>query len=191
MELKKRKYKAADVRLMIGAVVSKYEERMNALREKTLEISNENKRLMEELERLKNKESLVLSTLERAEQTASDVKSDIDTQYELEVLRLKNFAKKWNGYFEALKKKYPAYTKTKKAINVIDTFSKIVDQTDAKSVINQIDEMLDEVNPLSKNETNEQAVTEKTNGFDINEVLYPGALKLEDICKELGLIDEE
>ena len=28
------------------------------------------------------------------------------------------------------------------------------------------------------------------NGFDINEVLNPGELDLEDLCKELGLMDK-
>lgn len=176
---------------MISAVVSKYEDRMNALREKTFEISEENKRLTIEIENLKNKEDVVLSTLERAERTASEVKSDIDAQYELEILRLKKFAEKWNDYFAALREKYPAYPTTSKAIDVIETFSKIADQTDAKSVINQIDHMLDDTLSISNGHIKEQNASEKTNGFDINEVLYPGALKLEDICKELGLIEEE
>ena len=28
------------------------------------------------------------------------------------------------------------------------------------------------------------------NGFNLNEVLNPGELQLEDLCKELGLIEE-
>ena len=123
---------------MIGAVVSKYEERINALREKMLEIASENQKLIKELDQLKSKEDLVLTTLERAEKTAKNVKEDINAQYELEVERLKNFAKKWNGYFKDLKEKYPAYPTTKKAVEIGEKVNKLGKKVNAKKVIDEI-----------------------------------------------------
>lgn len=176
---------------MIGAVVSKYEERINALRTKTLEIAAEKEKLEQELDRLKSKEELVLTTLERAEKTAKNVNQDINAQYELEVERLKSFASKWNGYFKELKKRYPIYPTTVKAVEIGEKVNSLGEDFDAKSVIDELDKMIPdtEVNPKAK--IDEYVKNQTTNGFDINEVLYPGALKLEDICKELGLIEEE
>ena len=191
MELKKRKYRAADVRLMIGAVVSKYEDRINLLREKTLELVAENQKLKEELESIKGKEDLVVSTLERAERTAKDVKEDVDALYQLEVERLKKFAEKWNGYFKELRDRYPAYPTTSKAIEIGEKVNELDGTMDAKSIVDHLDAMLPEPKFNPKDKIEEYVANDKTNGFDINEVLYPGALKLEDICKELGLIEEE
>ncbi len=176
---------------MINTVVSKYEERASALKTKTLELLAENERLKDEVTRLKDKESLILNTLERAEKTAKNVQDDVMAQYELEVERLRKFSEKWNGYFKELKEKYPIYPTTVKAVEINDKFTELVENSDPKTIIDKLDQMLGDQDYEQKNKIDELAVTEKTNGFDINEVLYPGALKLEDICKELGLIEEE
>ena len=47
----------------------------------------------------------------------------------------------------------------------------------------------DTFNPKSKIQ---DYITAKTdNGFNLDDVLNPGALRLEDLCKELGLTEEQ
>ena len=123
----------------------------------------------------------------------------VDILYQLEVERLKNFVDKWNGYFKELKEKYPLYPVAKKAIDIKDTLiNKSCDNCKAKEIINEIDKKLTtskksnlktKFDPKSK--IKDYIAATSDNGFNMEEVLNPGALKLEDICKELGLIEEE
>ena len=58
----------------------------------------------------------------------------------------------------------------------------------------EIDEILskqkERFNPKKKIDEYIAATTESTNGFNLDDVLNPGELQLEDLCKELGLIEE-
>ena len=58
--------------------------------------------------------------------------------------------------------------------------------------IDELDAIIDyggnKFNPKSK--IKDYIVATNDGGFDMNEVLNPGVLKLEDLCKELGLIEE-
>ncbi|MBR0190267.1 MAG: hypothetical protein IJQ23_07790, partial [Clostridia bacterium] len=75
---------------------------------------------------------------------------------------------------------------------------KIVGKKDAKTVIYTADKSLSGVknaknaafNPKEKIADYIAATSDDNNGFNMDEVLNPGALRLEDLCKELGLLTE-
>ncbi|MBE7080966.1 MAG: hypothetical protein E7372_00180 [Clostridiales bacterium] len=192
MELDKRKYNRDQVNAIIEAYKEKYENLVADLRSRISELGNENKSLLEQVEQYSNRERLIIKALESAEEKAEQIKEQAQLEYVLELQRLKEFIKKWDKYFVALKEKYPCDA-TKKALDIKKQVEEVAKEDDAKECIEKLDEMISEqnraFNPKSKIKEYISATTSE-NGFNINEVLNPGKLELEDLCKELGLIEE-
>jgi len=193
LQLKKRKYKRAEVLAMLDAYKSEYETRLAEQRANIQEIAKERDMILAELDALKEKESLIISTLIRAEQTAMELKEQAEVEYALEVERLKRFSEKWDAYFKKVKDKYPTSTAVKKAVGVKDKLDKAIKTKKAKEVVQNMDLLLDggkkaKFNPKSK--IRDYIAATSDNGFNLDEVLNPGELQLEDLCKELGLIGE-
>jgi hypothetical protein len=193
LELKKKKYKKAEVEVLIEGIKAEYELKFIELRNKIRDLVKENNDLRMEIEVHTDREELILATLARAEITAKEIERKAELQYKLEVERIKNFSKKWDEYFEELKKKYPLYSATKKTVKINEELKSLTSKNGkAKDIINKLDSNIDEkkkkFNPKSK--IDEYMATTNDTGFNMDEVLNPGALKLEDLCKELGLIEE-
>ncbi len=186
---------------MLKAYKTEYESRFFEMRNRITDLLNENSLLKTELESTLGKDELILAVLKRAEQTALDLEKQSRIEYELEFERIKTFMQKWNSYFEKLKAKYPTSVNIKKAIKIKDKVEELsCAEIDGKTACNEIEKMLDGskvskqnshkvFNPKAKM-ANYIASTEQ-NGFNLDEVLNPGELELEDLCKELGLIGEE
>ena len=192
MELEKKKYTKSEVLLMLNAYKSEFEKRYLEQREIISQLNAEIKVLSANAEDLNQKEKLILATLVRAEKTALDLKKEATEQYELEIERLKRFSKKWNAYFKELKEKYPLYQPIQNAIDINNELN--TNKGEPKEVIEKLSSMLpkDEDKPFNpKSKIKDYIAATTDNGFNLDEVLNPGELHLEDLCKELGLIDGE
>ena len=192
MELKKRSYKRKEVSAMIEAYKAEYEKLMLEYRTRISDLLKENANLTERLNQATNRESLIIATLERAENTSQEIAKKAELEYSLEMQRLKKFTEKWEDYFNQLQEKYPLYPTTKKAIKIKDKVKELSKNSNAKKAIEQIDSMIDgekKFNPKQK--IKDYVVATSESGFNLDEVLNPGKLELEDLCKELGLIEEE
>ncbi len=192
MELDKRKYNRDQVNAIIEAYKEKYENLVADFRSRISELEKENKSLLEQVEQYANRERLIIKALESAEEKAEQIKEQAQLEYVLELQRLKDFIKKWDKYFITLKEKYPCDS-TKKALDIKKQVEEVSKEDDAKECIEKLDEMISEqnraFNPKTKIKEYISATTSE-NGFNINDVLNPGKLELEDLCKELGLIEE-
>ena len=105
----------------------------------------------------------------------------------LTIEKLKNFSNRWSAYFSELKEKYPMYKPVNKAVDVKARLDAFLKNSPKTATAKDLEQILDgKFNPKQKID-DYIAATEQ--GFDMNEVLNPGDIKLEDICKELGLID--
>lgn len=192
LELEKKKYTKSEVLLMLNAYKSEFEKRYLEQREIISQLNAEIKVLSANAEDLNQKEKLILATLVRAEKTALDLKKEATEQYELEIERLKRFSKKWNAYFKELKEKYPLYQPIQNAIDINNELN--TNKGEPKEVIEKLSSMLpkDEDKPFNpKSKIKDYIAATTDNGFNLDEVLNPGELHLEDLCKELGLIDGE
>ena len=194
MQLDKKKYTQKEVRAILEAYKSQYENKLFEQNVQINEIKSENAQLKETVEKLKDKEKLVLAVLKRAEQTAIDLESQSKLEYELELERLKKFSKAWDDYFKKVKEKYPASKTIKKAVKVKEHVNQPGKNYLPKQTIKEIEKMIDEdkkVHPVfdPKKKIGDYIASTSDNGFNMDEVLNPGELQLEDICKELGLID--
>ncbi len=201
MELDKKKYKKAEVEKMIGEIKEEYSAAILAEKERIAELTAENEKLTAELSFLKSKEDKISSVLSAAEDKAADIKRLGEKKFELEKESLKSFAESWGEYFSYLKEKYPYYSTVKKSAEIYNKLNKYLSsnakgETIVKGLnkslsqsIKSGDDKNQKFDPMGK--INEYVAATSDNGFDLNAVLNPGEIKLEDICKELGLMTEE
>lgn len=192
MELKKKKYSQKEVKLILDAFEKVHQQRVSALREEIATLTDENKRLSDDNALLKNDEALVLATLKRAEKNANETDETIKLHYDLELEKLKKFSERWSEYFKALRSQYPLYPPIQNALSLVDAVNG--DNEDSIQVVEGLIEQLDKldgemVDPKQK--INDYIVATSDTGFDINQVLNPGELELEEICKELGLMEQK
>ncbi len=195
LEFNKKKYTQKEVRDIFLAYKNEYESRFIELSSRISELVSENIRLKAEVEKKDEKESLILSVLKRAEQTALDLEKQANLEYELAFDRLKKFNEKWNSYFEKVKEKYPTSSQVKKAIKIKNKVTELSNsKISAKLACNNLELLIDEQESIKKKFEPKKKlanyISASTNsGFNMDEVLNPGNLELEAICKELGLMD--
>lgn len=193
MELNKRKYKKKEVESLLTVYKITYEAKLAEQKNTVLELNKSVSELRAELSRYKDKEGVILSAMEDAETTALGVKEKANLQYSLELERLKQFSARWEKYLNFLKEKYPLYEPVNRATEIKEEIDAIDEELSAKSAIELLDEKLIDAelnrpfNPKEK--IKDYIAATGDNGFNLEEVLNPGELKLEEICKELGLID--
>ncbi len=177
---------------MVDAYRAQYENLILEYRTRINDLLKENSVLTKKVEEMSSKEPLVIAMLERAEKTSLEILEKAELQYSLEMERLKKFTEKWEDYFNQLQEKYPLYPTTQKAIEIKDKVDSFSGVNGAKKIIEEIDGMISEEKAFDpKEKIKDYVVATSDNGFNLEEVLNPGKLVLEDLCKELGLIDEE
>ncbi len=194
MGFKKGKYTQEEVDNLLNESKAEYESRLDEQKSVNLELSEQLKNVKAQLAVLKNKEELILATLERAENTAIELQKTANEQYNLELERLKRFVSRWNNYFKSLKDEYPESLAVRKAINIKEMVEAASVGEGAKKLIAGIDSIIEDkkqekFNPKEK--IHDYIVATSDNGFNLEEVLNPGELQLEDLCKELGLMGNE
>ena len=198
LQLDKRKYKKKEVEELLDACKTESDNLISEYKSKISELELENKRLLSEVAVYKERDLLITNTLVNAEKQADELTSKTQAIYELEVERLKKFSERWKGYFNYITEKYPLYGQVKDAAEIYETLKSLLSTEKGKAVVDGLEKILDEksvkisesiFNPKSKIE--EYIAATSDSGFNLNEVLNPGELKLEDLCKELGLIDEK
>ena len=198
MNLSKRKYKREEVESIVKSLTDDYEERLKSQKNRISSLLSENKRLTSELGEYEDKERLIISTLQDAEEKAEELKENARMRYSLVVGKLKNFSSRWEKYFGYIVEKYPFYPEVVKASATIKGIKEILDDEDEEKTVKKADEILSRAegktvkrnvfDPKSKIEA--YIAAEGDNGFNLDEVLNPGELKLEDLCKELGLTED-
>jgi len=191
LELQKRKYKKNEVSAILKVYQRQYEGNIAELKKQILDLAKRNTELLEEVERVKSREGMVYKTLERAEMTSQEIEKSAKTQYALEIERLKRFSEKWDDFFNALKENYPLDKTVKKAVKINQKI-KNVNSENPKEAVAEIDELMTGAKAFNpKKKIVDYIAATGDNGFNLDEVLNPGELELEDLCKELGLMQEK
>ena len=196
MELNKRKYKKSQVETILKDNQMLYDNKIFEQKVKISELESENANLKSELDSLKSKQALIDKALISAEKHAKSVQEKADLQYQLTAEELKKFYLKWSEYFKRLKVKYPLYPEVKESADLIDSIKVLFKTKNLKLSVDRIEQKITTkqcneqsvFNPKSK--IDEYIASTSDNGFNLDEVLNPGELQLEDLCKELGLIEE-
>ena len=174
-----------------------YEEQLSQQKARIAELSRENYDCLAELDKYRQKDKQISDALKRAEEYSAEIKEKSDMQYALAVKRVSAFLEKWDAYFNHLKEKYPLYPVVNEAVALRDKVVKILGAKTPKTVIYNADKEISALqrgdrpafNPKEK--IADYIAATESDGFNMDEVLHPGALKLEDLCKELGLLTEK
>lgn len=195
MDFVKRKYGRSEVEKIVSDILREYEEKLSEQKARIAELIRDNSACQSELNDYRNKDKQIADALKKAEEYATELKEKSDIQYSLAVEKLAAFLIKWQTYFEHLKEKYPMYPIVQEAIGLRDKISEIIGKNDEKTAIYLADKEISGVknaktafNPKEK--IADYIAATSDNGFNMDEVLNPGALRLEDLCKELGLLTE-
>lgn len=195
MELKKRKYKKKEVETLISVFKITYEARIAELKNSIVKLNDDLLNLRAKLLNYEGAEDALNSTIEEAEKVVIDTKDKMDLQYSLELERLKQFSARWEKYLDFLKEKYPLYQPVSTAVEIKEEIDALNGNENPKEAIVGLDEKLMQqefdlpFNP--KQRIKDYIAATGDNGFNLEEVLNPGELELEELCKELGLIDGE
>ena len=120
---------------------------------------------------------------------AAKINEKAQLQYLLTIEKLKNFSNRWAQYFLELKEKYPLYKPVKKALDIKDRLDVFLKNSPKDATADNLDEIMDGKGKFNPKKKIDDYIAATEQGFDMEKVLNPGELKLEDICKELGLID--
>lgn len=195
MELKKGKYTRIEVEKMLLECQIEYNEKLNELKDKINELTEQNNCLTAQVDNYKKDEELIVKAIKDAEYKALSIKKLAQDDYKLCAQNLRTFCLKWKDYFKYLVEKYPYYPAVKQSIELCKQVGAILDREPADKVVDFANDSLNKLiknsnffNPKAKMQDYISATAE--NGFNLEEVLNPGELRLEDLCKELGLLEE-
>ena len=195
MELDRKKYKAEEVQSLLDELKTEYNGKLAERNEEIFELNGKLKRMRAELESFKNRDSLISSSLQAAEEQAEKIRETERLQYELALARLNDFQLKWESYFEYLFEKYPYYKITEQTLNIAVRLKQVLGSGEAavsrsmrSSSLPSFSMAAAQFNPKEKIE---RYIENDVNGFNLEEVLNPGELQLEDLCRELGLMEDD
>ena len=199
MELNKRKYRKAEVLEILEKVEELHNTEISNFKTSISELLEENKKLQIELTTLKERETLALETLKSAQEKAEEIEEKSRISYELAIKKISIFIERWNSYFRKLSEKYPYYPEVQASIELKDKVSQILKGKDYAISLDKAEIMLSDKEKQLKGKANfdpkskiqDYISSTSDTGFNLDEVLNPGVLKLEDLCKELGLTDAD
>lgn len=195
MQLDKKKYTGAEVQRMFDAYKKHFESRYTEQQKIISGLTRELNEMKSQVESVSSKEALIIAVLRRAEQTAMDLDQQVNAKYKEELERLIAFSSDWDDFFNALREKYPEEEQVKKAVLINEKLNSEKNKTQPKLLIRELEQMISEekVHPNfdPKKKIADYIEATSDGGFSMEDVLNPGELKLEDICRELGLIEED
>ena len=190
-----KKISAAEMKSLLSEKSSEYEEKLYEQRGRITELTEENKKLQSELELYKNKEDSIVHALVKSEESAKEISEKSEEEYALAGESLKKFERRWKGYFENLLEKYPMYPAVKQASDLSEALAELLKTGNNKAITEALGKRLAAVAEGGmfdpKRKIDEYIAATSESGFSLDEVLNPGELHLEDLCKELGLYEEE
>lgn len=196
MELSKRKYKKSEVVALLESLTNEKDLTINTQKSTIGELSLEIDNLKKELLTYKDKEDAILRSLKSAEQKIALTKSACEKHYDLTVRTLEDFIMRFSAYFDTLKERYPLYPAVKQALEIKNELEKLLSKSSSsREIVEKTDKKLKKYSDKNqvfnpKKKINDYIVATSDTGFNIDEVLNPGELKLEELCKELGLTEE-
>ena len=193
MELEKRKYAREEVRKIIDGYTASYEEKLAEQKDRIAELLRDNKAISEKLAAYESKDQFIAEAVKKSEEYLADAKKKADMQFALSTEYLESFLDKWSKYFDYLTEKYPMYEVVKNAESLRGKLQKLLSANDGRKTVEELNKVVGAKTPETfdpKSKIAEYIASTEDGGFNMDEVLNPGELHLEDICKELGLIEE-
>ncbi len=196
MELDKKKYTKAEVEEIVSKITMDYDNVLVEQKSRIIELNQEVEKLTLQVQNYRDNEELISKSIKKAEKQASETEKELELQYELELESLKNFSARIKDYFSIVQKQFPdnnAVLRANKLTQIIDNalIMRKDKKMNAKSCIVEVNGVLKSETFNPKKKIMEYIASTESNGFNLDEVLNPGELQLEELCKELGLMPDE
>ncbi|PWM74227.1 MAG: hypothetical protein DBX59_04050 [Bacillota bacterium] len=185
MRKDKRNNEEDKLRGQLKAQSEEYEIILAEQKNVILELKEEIKQLSAELDAYKNRENLIGITLKATENQALEMKKLSEQEYAAELRRLAEFKKRWNAYFAALRAGDFADIQNGERLTERLNAVLLKNANDKEKVLAMMAETAD-LKPAAA----EQVAAAQTFALDMSQVLNPGELDLEELCKEMGLMEE-
>ena len=155
------------------------------------ELRQLNANLVAQVKAVKKKEASIGYALEQANAKAEELESAAKVRYALEMQRLKSFQRRWAEQYNTIRLKYPDDSGLREYEGVVFGM-----ENELKGIMNELNipyeageeymQFYEERRKLKVEPPVEPEVEEE--GFNLAEALTPKET-LEDLCKELGLIE--
>lgn len=196
--LAKNKYKKTEVIAILNEKTQAFDTELADFRAQLSELKAENARLTERINEYDAKNAIIESAIKDAEEKAAETEEKTKLRYSLVAEKLKSFSERWDDYFRYLKNKYPLYPLVKTSTELREKIAELLAERGNADAVDALDEKLkaatagenvkkEPFDPKSK--IRDYVAATSDNGFNLEEVLNPGELHLEDLCKELGLLE--
>ncbi len=196
MKINKIKYNKEEVLDLMDEQKNDYEIIIGEQKSVIQRLKADIRKLSAELESYKNRENLIMLTLRSSEEKAEEIRRQSELEYAAELRRMSELKARWNGLFAGIEKKFPHHFAVRKSETLLKRIDEILGGNGtAKEKFNGLSDALKgysaPFDPKEKVERYLDGVEEETAcTIDLNEVLNPGELDLEELCKEMGLMEK-
>ena len=214
-ELSKNTFTKAEIDKLLFQIKLEYDGRLKEQKNRIFELVNQMQDKNEECEKLKKRDAIISKALLSAVEKVKQVEYSAKKKTENEINRLQLFINKCEKYLSDIKLSYPIDTNIQKFDEFTDKMRGLMPETSKNvntkkenvNIVKQENNIAKEENNTAKEELaagrifnpkekiekyieKDIKVNEKEDDFNMDDVLNPkGELNLEDLCRQLGLMD--
>lgn len=205
MRLEKRFYNRLEVERLLNDYISAYERVIAELKQKNAELVREADKSQRKIYYYESKEGVITASIKNATEKAEEIIKQAESVYELSVKNLETFQAELDGFIKKHLKSV-SEKNLKEVIRVRDGVSEALSLNGssedkiktARRVLTKKGEKPETVKKTQKKDEKEEtfnpeqiikdyiAIT-KEERFDMDEIINPKGIDLEEICKEMGL----
>ena len=203
MQLEKRIYRRAEVEKMLSACTNAYEKTLGEQRERIADLISQTEELQRKNELYEKKEDLIVASIKNATDKANQIVADADVLYALSLQNLIAFQEKLDDF---IKKHLKNGEKVdfERVILAREEINKIVNSNEPPKEKVKDAEKVFSAKQKQKIAKKQEQIKEKTvfnpekiikdyiavsdsDRFNIDDVINPKDIRLEELCKEMGL----
>jgi len=214
-ELSKNTFTKAEIDKLLFQIKLEYDGRLKEQKNRIFELVNQMQDKNEECEKLRKRDAIISKALLSAVEKVKQVEYSAKKKTENEINRLQLFINKCEKYLSDIKLSYPIDTNIQKFDEFTDKMRGLMPETSKNvntkkenvNIVKQENNIAKEENNTAKEELaagrifnpkekiekyieKDIKVNEKEDDFNMDDVLNPkGELNLEDLCRQLGLMD--
>ena len=185
LNLEDKKYTKAEVLQLMRKAEFDYETNLSEKKDRIFQLLADNKKLVKEVQIYRDRDQSVGKALMNAVSKAKEIEDTAKMKFQAGVNRLKVFESKFVNYYKLVMTKYPV---DENLMQVDEFLKKMEDILGQDNFSKNIDKQSMFKNTASQNPNMYGVSIPNESGFNINEALNPSK-DLEDICRELGLIE--
>lgn len=194
MELLKKRYCREEVEGLLNASGAEFSNRLEYQKQIIAELSEKNADLQRQLDFYLGKDDLIAAAIKTATQKSQETQKEVDVLYQIECERLQNFCDKLKAFCD----KNLKFSQNAGKVKDINDKMQCVLSSDISCAekINQAESVLDN-RAIEKQKSieifnpqkiiNEYIACSSGGGFDMDEILNPKDVNLEEVCNQMGL----